>query len=648
MTRKEFAELEATGQLPSPTGVGMRILVLTQRDDCSLEELAEVIQADPALSGRILKLANSAHGSATRPVATVKEAALRLGQRSVTALALGFSLISSNRNGSCSAFDYDAYWSNSLARGLAAQWISRHLSLANPSEAFTAALLSRIGELALATVHPEEYARILERAGSEPETELRRLESEFFRIDHVEVAESLMRSWGLPEVFSDAVALLEDHSGAEGELEGEAVELLEVMRDAAVLASLCMRPSDPGPILAEEARALRLKLSLRGVELQAVLERLADDWGSWGALLDLPTRELASRIDPADVLRRIERRSAELVRDDVEPSQEGRVRLLAVDDDPFSLKLIARLLEESGHEVYTARNGREALAMTLKVRPQLVVTDWSMPDIDGIDFCRALRRTRFGRRIYVLLLTGHGDEERILQAFDAGVDDYVVKPFKPRLLLARLRAGLRLVRLQEQAERDRAIHVRSAANQARMNRQLREAAETDYLTQLPNRRFAMENFSREWRRAAEDGTALSLIMLDIDSFKSINDRFGHDVGDTVLRETARVMRSSTRRRDIAARIGGEEFLVICPGADLEAARGLAERILSEVRSNHISAGAFDDNVTVSAGVATLGPHVQDVDHLLRLADEAVYRAKELGRDRVELAGSEGSQTAQSA
>jgi two-component system cell cycle response regulator len=264
----------------------------------------------------------------------------------------------------------------------------------------------------------------------------------------------------------------------------------------------------------------------------------------------------------------------------------------------------------------------------------VIVTDWTMPDLDGLEFCRALRRSRFGRRIYVLLLTCHGDEDRVIEGFDAGVDDYLTKPFNPRVLMARLRAGIRLVKLQEQVERDQEIQVRNAMQLSRLNRQLKEAANTDFLTKLPNRRYAMLHFERCWAQARESHTDLSVIMLDIDYFKSVNDTFGHDVGDVVLQETARTIRQSLRRQDIAARIGGEEFLIICPGIGAVEAIQVAERVRLEVEKNRIRFCGFDDSVTVSMGVAERGEGVEDVDHLMRLADEAVYRSKQSGRNRV--------------
>lgn len=637
--RKEFEELKQSGQLPSPAGVGIRILTLTQEEECSLDELVATLQVDPALTGRILKLAASAQAASAMPVASLKEAAMRLGLRTVTSVALGFSVISDDRPESCPNFDYELYWSASLACGLASQELSQRLGLATPAEAFTCALLSRIGQLALASCHPVEFSELLEQVQRDPNASLRELETDRFGIDHNEIAEAMMFEWGLPAAFGEVARCLEDENGDQ-KLDGYARELWRVIRDGVIIASLCMQGDNPSATLVDDLIHLRQRLEVMGVNLTEVCDAVLRQWVEWGAMLSLPTKELASKLSPVNVLGSLARR-----REEHQAQAQGEacslhatgIRVLAVDDDPLSLRVLEKLLREAGHEVFTAKNGREALALTLKVRPQVVVTDWQMPDIDGLDFCRALRRSRFGRRIYVLLLTGNDNDEQILEAFDAGVDDYIVKPVKPRLFMARLRAGIRLVKLQEQVERDQAMQIKNATMMARMNRQLKEAANTDFLTHLPNRRCAMEQFQKEWRTAQELGAPLSVLMMDIDHFKTVNDTYGHDTGDAVLRETARVIKMAVRRNDTAARMGGEEFLVLCPGADLDESVKIGNRIRQRVEENLVRFGDFQRNVTISIGCAENLPGVSDIDHLLRMADEAVYVSKSAGRNRVSAA-----------
>jgi diguanylate cyclase (GGDEF)-like protein len=256
-----------------------------------------------------------------------------------------------------------------------------------------------------------------------------------------------------------------------------------------------------------------------------------------------------------------------------------------------------------------------------------------MPEMDGLELAKSLRRSSETRATYVLLLTGREEEGRVIEAFDAGVDEYVVKPFNPKILLARVRAGQRLIELREQVEHDRLQRDRQMAEMAVLNRKLEAAAMTDVLTRLPNRRYAMRKLEEELSSALAGGAPLSVIMIDIDHFKQVNDRFGHDMGDLVLRETAAVLRNTTRKGDTVCRLGGEEFLVICSKAALPQCAMTAERIRGAIEENVIGFG-FERAVTVSLGAASLSCGAQTVDELLKLADRRVYAAKAAGRNRV--------------
>jgi diguanylate cyclase (GGDEF)-like protein len=309
------------------------------------------------------------------------------------------------------------------------------------------------------------------------------------------------------------------------------------------------------------------------------------------------------------------------------------LRILAVDDDPVSLRLISLHLTRAGHEVLRATTGREALLAALEHSPQMVITDWMMPDMDGLELCRTLRSTEECRGMYVIVLTGRDRESRAVEAFDAGADEYFLKPFDSKLLLARVRAGQRTIELREQVESDRRIQAQQVADMSVLNRKLEAAAMTDVLTKLPNRRFAMRRLEEDLGLALANETALSVVMIDIDCFKQVNDEHGHGMGDLVLRETANVLRSIVRREDTVCRLGGEEFLVICPGANLEQAAATAERMRRAV-AHHVIGYGYGRPVTISAGVAQREEGADTVDDLLRVADRRVYVAKAAGRDQV--------------
>jgi diguanylate cyclase (GGDEF)-like protein len=234
----------------------------------------------------------------------------------------------------------------------------------------------------------------------------------------------------------------------------------------------------------------------------------------------------------------------------------------------------------------------------------------------------------------VILLAGREQERRILEAFEKGVDEYLIRPCDPRVLQARVRAALRVVRLDERVqdllrEREAQLGQLTVAK-----RKLQAAAETDYLTGLKNRRYAMGRLQQELVAARRDARPLAVVMADIDAFKSVNDRHGHDVGDIVLREVARVLHDSVRRTDVVCRLGGEEFLVLCPNTTLDKAVIAAERMRARCAEHVIVEGGLGRAVTLSLGVAQLDDGMADVDALVKCADERVYLAKQGGRDRV--------------
>jgi diguanylate cyclase (GGDEF)-like protein len=636
MINEQFEELKSSGKLPSPSGVGLRILVLTRSEDCSLAEIAKTLQADPALTGRILKLANSVMSASVNPATTVHEAGVRLGLRTVCSVALGFSLISGSRSGRCSSFDYDGYWSWSLANAVAAEHLSRELRLGSSGEAFTLGLLVRIGRLALASVHAAEYERVLARLASERTLDLAQLEREAFCINHREVGAAITEDWGLPAVFSEVV-LFAGVRIPETLDWPESKEYLRLLQASARIADVLVGGAEAGARW-PGAREGMVELGVQREDCQRCYDQIGDRWKEWGQVLRVPA-DFSVRASE------IAARSTPVVPAAPEEAREAAVslRVLVVDDEPTSLRLVQALLERKGHQVTTACNGHEAMAKAMQAPPQMVVTDWMMPGMDGVELCRRLRSTEAGRDLYILILTGQNEEERIVEAFEAGADDHVAKPVNPKLLLARIRPGIRVIQLQERLQGE--VREKDVAN-ARLaieKRKFKVASMTDALTELPNRRYAMKRLEKEWATNQRSHLPLSVILLDIDNFKSVNDTYGHDVGDQVLIATARAVHKVLRTSDTCTRMGGEEFLVICPGTPLDGALQLAERIRLAVESNQVVSAAFTQGkVTISLGVScTTMSGVDSIDWLLKFADEGVYFAKRTGRNRVALApGSE--------
>jgi diguanylate cyclase (GGDEF)-like protein len=250
-----------------------------------------------------------------------------------------------------------------------------------------------------------------------------------------------------------------------------------------------------------------------------------------------------------------------------------------------------------------------------------MVLDWMMPYVDGVEVCRAVRKLAREPYVYIILLTARGRQEEIVEGLEAGADDYITKPFDLDELKARLRAGRRILDLQEQLVSTR--------------EQLRIQATHDSLTGLLNRFAIVEALGREVTRSAREGTRAAVIMADLDHFKQVNDTYGHAAGDAVLRESARRMLSSIRAYDSIGRYGGEEFLIIAPGCGVNEATLQAERLRASVSAAAIDAAGSPVLMTMSVGV-TAGCDGKQADDLLRAADEALYQAKDAGRNRVEV------------
>lgn len=327
------------------------------------------------------------------------------------------------------------------------------------------------------------------------------------------------------------------------------------------------------------------------------------------------------------------------------PAVRSALRILVVDDDPAAVALVSRILQAAGHEVLTAADGAEALRVVLHEGPNIVITDWNMPVMDGLEFCAAVRNCEACGFVYVILMTASPGSEALERAFLAGVDDFLHKPLSAGELIARLRAAERVLRLdQDVQKRNREVHRANAEMQlaaeklACANRKLVELATTDELTGLANRRAGMQRLEDAWSLSVRYGSPLACMLIDIDHFKRVNDTNGHDAGDFVLAQVAAALRRVIRKGEVACRLGGEEFLIVCPHAtDAQAALG-GERLRREVESLAIETPSGTCRVTISVGVASRVPGMSSPEQLLKAADEAMYFAKRTGRNRTVSAG----------
>ncbi|MBI4580757.1 MAG: diguanylate cyclase [Planctomycetes bacterium] len=311
-------------------------------------------------------------------------------------------------------------------------------------------------------------------------------------------------------------------------------------------------------------------------------------------------------------------------------------RVLAVDDDPAMLKLLSRHLSNARYEVLTAASGAEALNRLHREGAGIVLSDWSMPQMDGLELCKAIRASEALGFVYLIMVTAHSDKGRVVEALEAGANDFLTKPFDAQELLARVNAGMRIISLETDLQRQQRELHKINAELAILNRKLESMARTDELTGLANRRAAMSQLKACWANSVRHGQPLSCLMMDIDLFKRCNDTYGHDVGDEALRQTARVLTRCARGGDLVHRTGGEEFLVLCANTTGSMAVQAAERFRAEVEANTIQVGTLELKITISVGAAERTGDTLDAEDLLKRADRALYRAKRSGRNRVVL------------
>jgi two-component system cell cycle response regulator len=295
------------------------------------------------------------------------------------------------------------------------------------------------------------------------------------------------------------------------------------------------------------------------------------------------------------------------------------MKILIVEDDPISRRLLEAFLGKWGYAVVTTTNGSEAWkALQDEEAPSLVISDWMMPDMDGLKLCSKIRKMERANYVYFIILTANRTKESVIKGLEAGADDYVVKPFAQEELKCRIRIGERIISLEQR---------------------IRQLATTDPLTGVLNRRALTERLEIDLNRSIRENTPLSLILVDIDHFKGINDRHGHQVGDMVLQRCTEQLSKCLRPYDVIGRYGGEEFVICLPGAGDGEAMLVAHRMRKTVEKMRMIVNGSSIRITASFGVSRFpeGPN-DSMDSLIRRADEAMYRAKREGRNRVCAAG----------
>ena len=303
------------------------------------------------------------------------------------------------------------------------------------------------------------------------------------------------------------------------------------------------------------------------------------------------------------------------------------VMILVAEDNNFIRKIVVRMLKKWNLKVVEAKDGKEAWEKFKENYENIgvVILDWVMPEMDGLEVCRLIRKTNVGHYVYVIFLSAVEEKEKIAQCLEVGADDYIIKPVHEKEFLARITAGLRIIALEKLL--------------LEANEKLERLATIDELTGILNRRAPFEELKKSMYRALREGKELYIIMLDIDHFKRINDTYGHQVGDKVLQELAKRIKNQLRPYDVIGRYGGEEFLVVLLENNEKTSIGIAERMRLCISEKPFVIENLELNITISLGVTSFKPTKEiDIDmiliDLLKQVDAALYEAKNKGRNCV--------------
>lgn len=296
---------------------------------------------------------------------------------------------------------------------------------------------------------------------------------------------------------------------------------------------------------------------------------------------------------------------------------DSPITVLIADDDRISGRILEHHIKSWGYKPYLVHDGEQAWQIFENIPVDIAILDWMMPRVDGLRLCQQIRQKMAANQddyIYIILLTAKDERADLIRGLNSGADDYITKPFDPLELRARLNTGRRIIELQ---------------------RLLKKQATHDALTGLLNRRCVLEKAEEEYFRSQRENRPLGLILVDVDTFKTINDTFGHLVGDTILAEVSRRLRSRSRRYDKVGRYGGDEILAVIPNCSTAALQSIAERFRLAVTEKPVQFNHQSLAVSISAGAISTDRHPSlSLQELIALCDRALYQAKASGRNRV--------------
>jgi two-component system, cell cycle response regulator len=436
----DFIE-KIAGKLPSSKSASLMVMRLCQDEKVSLMELARAIQHDPALSGRIIKIANGANPSNSRPIASVTTDTLALiGIHATRQTLLGMSVISDCKNGPCKSFDYEYFWSRAVATASAAHAINAVSRVAPPPEIFNCGLMSGIGQLALATAYPEIYSEILSQFSNAFPEALMQAERDQLGIDQREAMALVLQGWGMPKLFMDALYYHENPASSGFPENSRLLRLTLTFKLASLLADSSMQ-GEVNEDLAAQIALWGAALDLEPEQLEDVTGQITAGLRNWAGLMNIqlqhyPPRKLPRPQTPVTLKKE---HAPEVI-----PQAATPLHITIVSADKNQRDQLEKFLTSAGHSVSIADNGAAALKMTAREHPEVIIADWLLPGMDGIRLCSDVRALLWKKPLYFILLSHSKDERRMMDAYEAGVDEVMRSPVNIRLLAARLLAAQRI------------------------------------------------------------------------------------------------------------------------------------------------------------------------------------------------------------
>jgi len=607
-------ELKAGGLLPSPKGIALAVIELTNQPNTNFQDITRMVMADPAISGRILRYANAAHGGSVRHIVSLGQAITFLGMSRVRQIVLGFSLIDDYRCGPCPDFDYVGYWKGALASGIAAQRLAQ-VARAPADESYTCGLLAGIGRLGFATAFPAAYGEIL-RSGLTGE-DLNAEESKRFGIEHVQLSAEMLDGWGLPNVFTRAVRDHELPTKSNLDPGSRSYTLCFALGLAVKIGQLLSLDDDQRWHQFPALFGAATPLDMTEEEVKALVKVVVEDWQSWANDLKLPANihpDLSELLSDSPVG----------LNDHIK-SEMGSLPLrfiLLVNDTERSSKL-NNLLEGLGYQVTRLSGPAEYPLESQYLPASVVIIDTGDSNRNDVRQLRT-RQSAAGGSLHIIALIPEAAKAEASRLLQEGADDYLLYGFTEAALHLRVLNALhRISSLQAVNRAEMKLAVNSDLESASDSQQPPTVTLTNPQTHILDRHHGLERLSKEWIIATRDAAPIACMVLVVDQFKQVTDQLGHDAGSMLLQQIAAIVAHCCRSSDIVFRHGENEFCIIFPNIPEAKVKFLADRIATAVRMHEFVLPSAALRVAARTGVAIKSPDVASPEAMIEDAFKAL-------------------------